>query len=383
MGHLVRGLEIARALATDFEVVFITGGEITPQIPIPPGVQLVCLPALQTDSGLANLQSSSIEDLDAIKRDRTHKLLTVFDRTSTDVLVTEMFPFGRKQFEFELIPLLQAAKEKGTFTVSSVRDVLVRKSDHAAYEQRVVESVNAYYDLVLIHGDPRLIPFDESFSRMDHLMCDVGYTGYVTQTSAAAASLDDSRQKDHTIVVSIGAGRCEGGHDLLKAVFEAARLLCGNISHRFDVFTGPFMPEQVFDDMLALARHLPNITIARYTNDLAGHMRRADLSISMGGYNTVMDILQAGVPSLVYPVVGNRDEEQAVRARKLESAGILQVVRSLAPQQVAQQIQHGLNLKPSPLRVDLQGAERSTRLILASMASRCVSADPVYQTAFG
>ena len=41
----------------------------------------------------------------------------------------------------------------------------------------------------------------------------------------------------------------------------------------------------------------------------------ADLSVSMAGYNTCMNIIQAGVPALVYPFAQNR--EQTFRAQRL------------------------------------------------------------------
>ena len=50
----------------------------------------------------------------------------------------------------------------------------------------------------------------------------------------------------------------------------------------------------------------------------------ADLSVSMGGYNTTMNILASGVPALVWPFGQNR--EQRLRAERLADLGALRVL---------------------------------------------------------
>lgn len=366
MGHLVRSLEIARALASRHQVWFVSGGQVSPEVAIPPGVELVCLPALQTDTHSTDLHSLSVDDLDATKQQRKDLLLSLFHRVAPHALLTEMFPFGRKQFEFELIPVLEVAKQQDVFIACSVRDILVRKRDHEAFEQRVAGLVNRYYDLVLIHGDPQLLPFEESFSRLADLACQVQYTGYVTPTPRRSEQRKGEPAQP-TIVVSNGGGRCEDGHDLIRAVVRAAALLHSKLPHRFDIFAGPLMPPPIYSSLAASVAELGNVRIQKYTSDLSGCMARADLSISMGGYNTVMDILQSGARALVYPVVGNGDQEQEIRAAKLGGLGVLHVARSLDPGVLADQIQEALTHLPSSLQVGMEGAQRTLQLLTASV----------------
>ena len=67
-----------------------------------------------------------------------------------------MFPFGRRQFAFELLPLLEAAKARGLPTAVSLRDILVAKSKPARIAETVA-IVRRLVDRVLVHGDPRLV----------------------------------------------------------------------------------------------------------------------------------------------------------------------------------------------------------------------------------
>src|SRR5260370_1665093 len=93
---------------------------------------------------------------------RRRVLVQGFADFQPDVMVTELFPFGRKQFRFELLPLLEHVREQSrrTMVVSSVRDILVTRKDQEEYEQTVCDLVNTFYDLILIHGDETLQKFD-------------------------------------------------------------------------------------------------------------------------------------------------------------------------------------------------------------------------------
>ena len=99
-----------------------------------------------------------------------------------------MFPFGRKRFARELLPLLEAnrARMRPAITLCSVRDILVEKEDQAKFESKVLKWLNPYFDGVLVHSDPELIRLDETFSRVRDIACPIWYTGYVAQVPSVA-----------------------------------------------------------------------------------------------------------------------------------------------------------------------------------------------------
>ena len=49
MGHLVRSLEIVRAL-TDWDVTFLNGGDLCPGMEFPPQTKIVNLPPIKSES---------------------------------------------------------------------------------------------------------------------------------------------------------------------------------------------------------------------------------------------------------------------------------------------------------------------------------------------
>jgi predicted glycosyltransferase len=378
IGHLVRSAEIVRELARDSHVLLVTGGEIPEGFRLPENIDTLQLTPLKTSPDFSSLQLCDFSrGLDETRAIRRTLLLQAFNEFKPDVLVTELFPFGRKQFRFELIPLLERARSqqpRGTLVVSSVRDILVARKDQEEYEERVCSLVNTFYDLVLVHGDARFLKLDESFSRVTDLRCPVAYTGYVVQQNKANADksygFPVDEQKRRAIVVSNGSGQYLTGQTLLESVLRTAHLLQGQIPHEFHVFAGPLMPEEPYNRLQTLAAASGNIKLSRYTPNLAAILKSAELSVSMAGYNTVMDILSAGVRALVYPVTSNGDQEQSVRAEKLAKMGVLALIRSeeLAPEKLAQKLRAALRNEPTPLALNRGGAANSALLLRKYLA---------------
>src|SRR5690606_33843991 len=101
---------------------------------------------------LVDAQDRLIDD--AWREDRRGLLLAAYERIRPDVVMTELYPFGRRQLRHELLPLLDVASgdRPRPVIVSSVRDILVEPGK----PERLVEMiglVRRYYDRVLVHGD--------------------------------------------------------------------------------------------------------------------------------------------------------------------------------------------------------------------------------------
>lgn len=369
MGHFIRSMEIVRGLK-NFDVYFLNGGEILNGFELPPSVEVVNLPPIRSDSEFQDIQVvDSDKGLAYIKEARKNLILRKFAQVLPDLLVIELFPFGRKKFSFELIPLLERVRSilPSTKVVCSLRDILVSKQDQARYEERVCDLVNRYFDLLLIHSDPRLQRLEETFSRVQDIRCEVRYTGFVAQRPQkdSMAFTDDafpSSTGEPLILVSIGGGRV--GYELVECAIKASSTLEKVEPHRMLIFCGPYMPAEQFMQLQARSEKRPNISLRQYTNQFLAYMEKADLSISMAGYNTCMNILMTGVKALVLPFTGENDDEQTIRTRKLERLGVVTMIHpeELHPDSLANKILLSLESRPvtldSPL--DTQGVEKTS-----------------------
>ncbi|GAB6058958.1 glycosyltransferase family protein [Desulfonatronum parangueonense] len=342
VGHLFRSLEIAKALAPS-RVDLVTGGEHV-AVDLPDHVRHVPLPPLRMDCDFQRLmtarsnQGDDDPDLVAtIMEERRSRLMEHVQRVRPDIFLVELFPFGRKRFGFEILPVLGAIRD-GEFgncrAVCSVRDILVEKTDQDKFEQRVLDHLNRFFDLVLVHADPSLVRLDETFSRVAEIVPELRYTGYITPAVDPAAG-DALRRElgltatDNLVVASAGGGAVGG--ELLRAVVHASSMIHEKRPHRLQVFTGPFMDRTVAEELQHFTLTQGHIRIERFTDRFPAWLSAADLSVSMAGYNTTMNLLAAGVQAMVLPFARNR--EQSMRAERLQQRGVLTMLRAddLAP----------------------------------------------------
>ncbi len=295
-------------------------------------------------------------------------LLDGYERLQPDILVIELFPFGRKQFAFELVPLLARIRLAGgkTKVVCSLRDILVSRKDQARHEARVCDLLNRYFDALLVHADPQLQRLEETFFSLSELKTAIHYTGYVSQpiSTMAESSDDPSVQLGISsivpaILVSIGGGRV--GSELLQSAIRASSELAAVQPHRMLVFTGPYLPDEQFAALQELAASRPAVMLERYTAQFVSLMAQSQLSVSMAGYNTCMNILTTGTPALVLPFTGGNNSEQTVRAKKLAELGAVTMLgpQDLEPVQLAQKMAQALKSQAPRAVVNLRGAENA------------------------
>ncbi|MDX2032218.1 MAG: glycosyltransferase [Blastocatellia bacterium] len=370
MGHLIRSLEIIRGLS-EFDVCFLNGGEIVAGFAPPPSVQVINLPPILADAAFREIHAADeSQSLDEIKARRRERILAEYERFQPEALIIELFPFGRRKFAFELIPLLERARRDGhrTLIACSLRDILVSKRDQARFEAQVVDQANRFFDLLLIHSDPAFQRLEETFPSAEALTCAIRYTGFVAPSKPAAAPMLDDEfavGKEPLIVVSLGGGRV--GAELAECAIDASALLEKRLPHRMQIFAGPYMPEEEFARLTTRALGHACIRLQTYTTQFPAWLDHASLSISMAGYNTCMNLAAAGIPAIVYPFTGNNNEEQTIRAEKLERLGIVDIIRpeTLSAELLARKIMDGLCIKSRNDHhlLDMGGVELTARIL--------------------
>ncbi len=372
MGHLVRSVEVIRALAQEFEVCFVKAGTEVAGMELPAAVKVVTLPLLLSEQKQLKVADPT-QDLEEIKQLRKSQLLKTFADFQPDILMIEGYPFKKFQFEFEAIPLLELAKspQHNTQIVCSLRDIVMAQNyqDRDQVIGKTCDRLNRYFDLLLVHSDPAFYPLEESFPNTQNITCPILYSGYVAQAltdnpTTATEDVLSFQRPEPMLLVSVGGGQL--GHDLLEASIAAAPILQDLVPHHLHVFAGPFIPEAKFLQLQQAASELPNLTLRKYTSQLLKFMEQAELSLSLGGYNTTMNILSTGVRSLLLP--SDKDWEQKVRAEKLAKLGYLQLLDpgDLQPQRLAQTVLAALSqpksIYPSS-KIALNGAEQTVTLL--------------------
>jgi predicted glycosyltransferase len=377
LGHAVRAARLARAVADAGErVLLVTGGAPLPELDLD-GIEVTTLPPLtahdETAGTLATLDGGPPDA--AFLAERRARLLELLGAEDPAVVLLELFPFGRHALAFELVPLLLAVADDrarrgpaAPRVVVSLRDVLVGKRNQPWYELAVASVVDRFIDRVMVHGSPALVPLSRTFGLADRLGDRLVYTGYL----AAPASRADAGPAHGEVVVSAGGGRV--AEPLFRTALAARAAAPTAAARPWRVLTGPYLPPPDYAALEAAAGALPPLAgrpaviVERFRPDLAAWLRGAALSVSQAGYNTVLDVLAAGVPAVVVPYEGSGDE-QPLRARLLAERGLLRVVdeRELSPARLAAAMEAALTAPAGPPRpaLDLDGARRAVTILRA------------------
>jgi predicted glycosyltransferase len=321
-------------------------------------------PARAADAGFKTIIDARGRPIDeAFKARRRDLVLAAFARIRPDIVLIESFPFGRRAFRFELLPLIAAARQATPrpAILASVRDVLVARNDPARAAE-IVDTVRRDFDLVLVHGDPALIGLAASFPAAGLIADRLRYTGYV----AAPPGADDGVSGAGEVIVSAGGGAV--GLALLRAAL-AARPQSPLAGARWRLIAGPHLPAADYAALTAaLSANEPGgVILERFRDDFPALLGRCALSISQAGYNTTLDIIRARPRAIVVPFAAGGETEQAMRSALLAQRGILHVVpeAALDGARLAAAIVAALAapLPAAPLAVRLDGAAASAALI--------------------
>lgn len=354
IGHLTASLRIARELLAHHDVDFIQGGLETPERLEHPGYRNLKLPTLLHDEDTGGFFAPDARaSIDAVWRERAQAIAS-FLRPPYDAIVIEFFPFGRRRFRREIYALFDAVRAaSGPIPIfCSVREVLIPAD--ARTERKIVAMIERDIHTIFVRGDPAVVALDETFADVDSIRAKLVYTGYVAPEVPAA-----SPPRRKTILVSQGGG--DVGRELLRAAVLTAPELP---EFRFMLATGPRTPVEAIDALKAEVRSA-NVEIVPFLQNFQKHLSESALSISLGGDNTMLDVITTRTPALAYPYQGS--SEQALRIAKLAAAGFVHALEpgDLGPGRLGSKIRHAL-ATPYPQRhIAAEGARRTAQAIAA------------------
>lgn len=372
MGHLVRSLALAAGLGERFHVVFLNGGPLPAGMKIPDGVEIVNLPplGLAPDGQLVSRDCRrTVERAQSLRR---RIILETYQRLRPQVIFIELFPFGRKKFTGELLPLLEAARDARPplpLVCCSLRDILVgKKSNQQKHDERAAEIANHYFDAIMVHSDPSFARLEESLLSYTSLRAPVYYTGFVQADEKLINRPNLERRRQ--ILVSAGGGLV--GETLFRTAVEAYSLLRQTCDVRMKVVAGPFLPEEAWQLLRAASHGQTGISLKRFVPDLCAEMHNSIASISQGGYNTTLDILRSGVPALIVPFADGAEDEQSKRARRLEALGAVRMMeqQEMGATRFAAAMRRLLNFSPQKVHLDLNGVCNTTRRVESLIRAR-------------
>ncbi|UWR07929.1 glycosyltransferase family protein [Ruegeria sp. B32] len=366
-GHLSRALTLGRAFAdAGHDVTVASGGMPAPQLNTD-GVSLLALPPLRSDgTDFTRLLTADGDIADAAYlNSRAIALTEAVRRVNPDVLITELYPFGRRSLAGEFLALLSTARSlpSSPVVLSSVRDILAPPSK-VAKAARTEEIIERFYDGVLVHSDPEITPLDASWPVTDSLAGRMFYTGFV---APPAPGPHEQGEGANEILVSAGGGSV--GQPIFRAAIEAAQKMP---NRRWRLLVGG----QDAEDRIAELRHMTNrenVILEPVRPDFRQMLPLAAASVSMCGYNTAMDLLQCATPAVLIPFDDGKEVEQTLRAKSLARLPAVDVLNSakLTGEALAQAVDRVLHQGPrEPLNGGFDGASKSVEIATSLWEAR-------------
>ena len=329
LGHMRRNALIAGGLSREplrASTLLIAGAREMNRLALPDSVECLTLPSFrkvgngQYEPRYLAMDASRLVDL------RSRVLLAALDAFAPDVLVVDKAPQG---IYGELLPSLERLRKRGTRLVLGLRDILddpaqVKREWSQAGDQEVIETL---FDAVWVYGDPAVYDLVTEYGVEPAVARRTRFTGYLDPlTRLEPGNGEEEREPEGVarrmasrrpfILCQVGGG--EDGEALASAFLQAEfpEGTDGVLVH------GPFLPEPARARLHDLARKRRTIQVIPFVPDALRLARRAQGIVSMGGYNSVCEILASRRPGLVIPRVYPR-QEQRIRAERMAERGLL------------------------------------------------------------
>ncbi|MEM7059039.1 MAG: glycosyltransferase [Pseudomonadota bacterium] len=340
-GHLVRTLRLgAAAMARGHEVLVISGGRALAHVD-DLGVRVLDLPPL-TVTGLDFSTLVTPDGLpadEAYRQERVAQIQNHIAAFTPDVLITELFPLGRRMLAGEFLAAIEAADN--ALILSSVRDIPEPKLKRL---NEAADHLRRHFDGVLVHGDDRLVPLAATWPLPEDLMRVIYHTGYV----APPPSVAGPRGKE--ILVATGGGNL--GRFLVQVAIKAAALS----PHPWRILVGG--PDAAEISASAMVDHgSANLTVEPARQDYPDLLANAACSVSLCGYNTAVELAGLSTPAILVPSEEGGEQEQLLRASALAGHEGIDVIRErdLTPEVLtpaADALTAGPRRPAIPLRTD-------------------------------
>lgn len=358
-GHLARAAQLGDALATaGHEVLILSGGTAAPNA-APKRAGMAQLPPLRADgpafTGL--LDEAGAVATAAYLDARIEAVRGAVAAFVPDILVTELYPFGRRKLRAEFDAAIEAAR--GALIFASIRDILQQPRKPGRKEEAQARFAQAY-DGALFHGSAQLLPLSASWPLPDALATKVIDTGYIGPEPRPSTASGEGKGE---IIVAAGGGAV--GDDIFRAAIAAAT----GDERRWRILVGGTAREARISALQKAATGA-NVIIQPVRPDFADLLARSDAAILQCGYNTAMDIVATGAKAVFCPFEGAGGEtEQLTRAQAFAAQFGSGLVREadLSPQALRAALGQVI-AAPAPdySAIQLDGAARSVAILEAA-----------------
>lgn len=330
LGHIRRTMAIASHLrAEGINILILTGSPIAGRFAFPEQIDFVRIP------GMIKMTNEEYQPL-SIKINPRHALeirkniITATAKTfQPHLFIVDKEPLGLKR---EILPTLRWLRRcmPHSRTILGLRDIMddadtVRRDWR---KRRVYDNLDQLYSEIWVYGMRELYDPIAEYGIPAPVRDKMHFTGYIPRKTPSAKAVARIREElgigaeERLVVVTTGGGG--DGYGVMDAYLSMLERSAAARDFRSVLITGPFMPQAARKKIFKRARKAQAQTFIFY-RQMEKLMAAADLVVSMGGYNTLCEVLSQGTLSLVIPRETPR-MEQRIRAEAFQRRGLIDFI---------------------------------------------------------
>jgi predicted glycosyltransferase len=342
-GQTARAALVA-GLSSHFRVVVVGGEE-----------------ASETVDGLVEVVCLRADAAPDARDARAQLLLGAYLELDPAVILIEQFPFGCPELSGEIVSVLEAAaaNPRTRLVACCVMDILVDpRSTAVGRDDRTRRLADRYFDVVLVHADPRVGRLEDTFEP-PAFRVPIRYTGFVAPEPARDPA--PIVLQPHEVVVTCDSRRPDGA--LFRAAIEACDHWPPGESLPVRIIAGPAVPDRELAGLQAEAASRAGVVVQRSAPDVRAMASCGAVSVSDGACDTVFEMLRTGVPSLIVPDAA--EDERGEWAHHLAALGVVRLLERerLTGAELADEIMATLRLPPPYLDLNRSGAAETLKLV--------------------
>ncbi len=330
LGHLRRNTNIANQMVGEnpnLNILMMVGCPSGVIFDLPSGVDFIKLPSVVKVAS-ETWQSRKLRlHQDQAGNLRSKLILRAVELFQPKLLLVDHVPTGVWN---ELLPTFHMLREKArpTRLVLGLRDILDTPSAlrRSWRENGTYDAIEKYYDSVLIYGSRDIFDSAAAYGLTDLVATKIHYCGYLSsrhRTGEAGHIRDryDARNKK-LVVVTAGGGA--DAYPVMSYCLGALEELAASNNCQFVFITGPLMSAANRAELRLRAADLP-ASVLTNVPDARAFLNAADVVVTMAGYNTLMESIRLGKPTIVVPRQGP-SAEQRIRAQLFADLGLVQAI---------------------------------------------------------
>jgi predicted glycosyltransferase len=349
LGNIRRMLAIAESIQSDFSdasILLVSGSPMIHAFRLSAGIDYVKLPCLSRGASESYRPKSLGISKNRILKLRADLIRNTVLNFEPDLILVDKKPLGVSN---ELAPMLSELRSlaKRPKLALILRDILDKpeKTIPVWTSNRYHDVIRDIYDRVLVLGSTDVFNAVDEYAFPSSSANKTFFCGYTNRAGSLRPRLEIRQELGinggRMVLATTGGG--EDGARLTSEVLRTAEQLGSNFAEHCMVFLGPEMPERQADHFLSWGSELPSVTVKSFSNDLVSYLGAADAVVSMGGYNTVAEILSVSVPAVIVPRTRPVSEQQ-IRATRLDHLGLVKALNpdNLGPEELLRAVNHAV-----------------------------------------